>query len=46
MLHNRYKIHTCPVEKRSDLVYETTVTKAMQCTDKSVVHRDQGFMYY
>ena len=52
MLHNRYKkIHTCPMEKRGDVVSEITVMKAMQCIDKSVVppslqYRDRGFMYF
>ena len=39
------------MEKRSDVVSEITVIKAMQCTDKSVVpaslqYRDRGFMYF
>ena len=52
MLHNCYKsIHTCPMEKRSGVVSEITVIKAMQCVDKSVVpaslqYRDRGFMYF
>jgi hypothetical protein len=39
------------MEKRSDVVSEITVIKAMQCVDKSVVpaslqYRDRGFMYF
>ena len=39
------------MERRSDIVTEITVIKAMQCTDKSVVpeslqYRDRGFMYF
>ena len=35
MLHNHYKkIHTCSMKRRSDVVSEISVVKAMQCTDK------------
>jgi hypothetical protein len=54
MLHNRYKrIHSCPMDKRSSVVEESSILKAIQttCMNKSHVpaslqYRDRGFMYY
>ena len=38
MLHNRYKrIHSCPMDKRSFVVTEISILKAMQTVDKSHV---------
>ena len=52
MLHNRYKrIHSYPMDKRSSVVEEISILKAMQTMDKSHVpaslqYRDRGFMYF
>jgi hypothetical protein len=52
MLHNRYKrIHSCPMDKRSSVVEEISILKAIQTMDKSHVpaslqYRDRGFIYF
>ena len=52
MLRSRYRrIHSCPVDKRSSVVEEITILKAIQTMDKSHVpsslqYRDRGFMYF
>ena len=52
MLHNRYKrLHCCPMDKRSSVISEINIIKAIQTTDKahvppSLLYRDRGFMYF
>ena len=52
MLHNRYKrIHSCPMDKRSSVVTEISILKAIRTMDKSHVpallqYRDRGYMYF
>ncbi len=52
MFHNRYKrLHSCPMDKRSSVISEINIIKAIQTTDKahvprSLLYRDRGFMYF